>query len=82
MTELNKDNKIEITLPIKVERTSKSRRKAVAAALDLPEDRQPDLLYFSGIMVSSGENLNHAFFLPSELIKAEGTIINKAVPGR
>lgn len=79
MTELNKDNKIEITLPIKVERTSKSRRKAVAAALDLPEDRQPDLLYFSGIMVSSGENLNHAFFLPSELIKAEGTIINKAV---
>lgn len=79
MTELNKDNKIEITLPIKVERTSKSRRKAVAAVLDLPEDRQPDLLYFSGIMVSSGENLNHAFFLPSELLKAEGTIINKAV---
>jgi hypothetical protein len=79
MTELNEKNKIEITLPIKVERTSKSRRKAVAAVLDLPEDRQPDLLYFSGIMVSSGENLNHAFFLPSELIKAEGTIVNKAV---
>lgn len=79
MTELNKENKIEITLPIKVERTSKSRRKAVAAVLDLPEDRQPDLLYFSGIMVSSGENLNHAFFLPSELVKAEGTIVNKAV---
>jgi hypothetical protein len=79
MTELNKENRIEITLPIKVERTSKSRRKAVAAVLDLPEDRQPDLLYFSGVMVSSGENLNHAFFLPSELIKAEGTIINKAV---
>lgn len=79
MTELNEKNKIEITLPIKVERTSKSRRKAVAAVLDLPEDRQPDLLYFSGIMVSSGENLNHAFFLPSELVKAEGTIVNKAV---
>lgn len=79
MTELNKNNKVEITLPIKVERTSKSRRKAVAAALDLPEDRQPDLLYFSGIMVSSGENLNHAFFLPSELVKAEKTIVNKAV---
>lgn len=79
MTELNKNNKIEITLPIKVERTSKNRRKTVAAVLDLPEDKQPDLLYFSGIMVSSGENLNHAFFLPSELVKAEGTIVNKAV---
>lgn len=79
MTELNEKNKIEITLPIKIERTSKSRRKAVASVLDLPEDKQPDLLYFSGIMVSSGENLNHAFFLPSELVKAEGTIVNKAV---
>jgi len=79
MTELNEKNKIEITLPIKIERTSKARRKAVAAVLDLPEERQPDLLYFSGIMVSSGENLNHAFFLPSELLKAEGTIVNKAV---
>lgn len=79
MTEPNEKNKIEITLPIKVERTSKSRRKAVASVLDLPEDKQPDLMYFSGIMVSSGENLNHAYFLPSELIKAETSIINKAI---
>ena len=71
--------KIQITAPIKVERKSKTRAQAVASILEFPENKQPDLLYFSAILVSSGENLNHAFFLPSELVLAEGTIVNKAV---
>ena len=66
---------------IEVHKETDALRKAVASAIDLPEekDKQPDLLYFSAIFVSSGENLNHAFFLPSELVKAEGTIKNKAL---
>lgn len=49
------------------------------SSIELPEDKQIDLLYFSAIFVSSGTNLNYAHFLPSELIKAEGTIVNKAL---
>ncbi|MHA1833853.1 MAG: hypothetical protein ACTSV7_07670, partial [Candidatus Baldrarchaeia archaeon] len=66
---------------IEVHSETDALRKAVASAIDLPKekDKQPDLLYFSAIFVSSGENLNHAFFLPSELVKAEGTIKNKAL---
>jgi hypothetical protein len=66
---------------IEIQKETDALRKAVASAIDLPreKDKQPDLLYFSAIFVSSGENLNHAFFLPSELVKAEGTIKNKAL---
>ncbi len=55
--------------------------KELASALKLPslERRQKDLLYFTAILVSSGANLNHAYFLPTELVKAGSTIINKAV---
>ena len=56
-------------------------REAASSIIKLPEekDKQPDLLYFSAIFVSSGENLNHAYFLPNELVQAEGTIVNKAL---
>ena len=58
-----------------------ARREKAEAIIKLPsgKEKQPDLLYFSAIFVSSGENLNHAFFLPSELVMAEGTIVNKAL---
>jgi hypothetical protein len=53
----------------------------VASIIDLPtgKDKQPDLLYFTAIFVSSGANLNNAYFQPSELVKAEHTIKNKAL---
>ena len=56
-------------------------KKEVSSAIKLPpeEERQMDLQYFSAIFVSSGENLNHAFFLPSELVLAKGTISSKAL---
>ena len=55
--------------------------KEAASVIELPKEgeKQIDLQYFSAIFVSSGANLNHAYFLPSELVKAEGTIINKAM---
>jgi len=51
--------------------------KEVAAIVDFPKNKTPDVLFFSGCFVSSGENLNHAYFMPSELVKAFHTIVNK-----
>jgi len=72
---------IYLEADIKVEETTKALWEAASSVIDLPKEgeKQPDLLYFSAIFVSSGENLNHAFFTPSELVKAEGTIVNKAL---
>lgn len=55
--------------------------KEAASVIPLPEgsDKQVDLQYFSAVFVSSGENLNKAYFLPSELVAAEGTIVAKAL---
>ena len=54
-------------------------RQEVASVVPFPENKTPDMLFFSGIFVSSGENLNKAFFMPSELVKAHTTINNKAL---
>jgi len=55
--------------------------KEEASIIELPKEgkKQIDLQYFSAVFVSSGANLNYAYFLPSELVKAEGTIVNKAM---
>lgn len=77
----NKDKKLYIEADIKVEEETKELRSVASKVIDLPKGnkKQPDLMYFSAIFVSSGENLNHAYFLGSELVAAEGTIINKAL---
>lgn len=56
-------------------------KKEVASIIDLPtsDKKQADLLYFSAIFVSTGENLNHAYFTPTELLKAKHTIASKAL---
>lgn len=54
-------------------------RQEVASVVPFPENKTPDMLFFTGIFVSSGENLNKAFFLPSELVKSHTTINNKAL---
>jgi len=73
--------KFYIEADIKLEKETTDRKKAVAAVIELPrnEDKQPDLQYFSAIFVSAGTNLNGAHFLPSELVKAEDTIVSKAL---
>ena len=74
-------NKFFLEADIKLHEETEDLKKAAASVIDLPKDKekQHDLLYFSAIFVSSGENLNNAFFLPAELVAAEGTIINKAL---
>lgn len=77
--EVNK--KFYLEADIKIQEETAALRERANSIINLPDirDKQPDLLYFSAIFVSSGENLNHAYFLTSELIKSEGTIINKAL---
>jgi len=62
-----------------LEETADLREAASTIVLPSGTDKQIDLQYFKAIFVSSGENLNHAFFMPSELVAAEGTIVNKAL---
>jgi len=48
-----------------------------ALGIPAPESRQPDLQYITAVFVSSGYNLNSAYFLPSELYKSRNTIAEK-----
>ena len=52
---------------------------AINSALGIPDkdNRQPDLQYITSIFVSTGMNLNGAYFMPHELIKARNTITSK-----
>ena len=72
-------DKIEIVAPIMVEDVD--RYKEMSAFFGIPPDgsRQLDLQYFLAVFLSSGGNLNYAYFLPTELFKAERTISLKAV---
>jgi hypothetical protein len=74
-------NKIYLEAEIKLHEETAAMKEKASKVIELPKEneRQPDLQYFSAIFVSSGENLNHAYFLGSELVAAEGTIVNKAL---
>ena len=74
-------NKFYLEGKIKLQEETPELKEWASKAIELPKEseRQPDLLYMSAILVSSGENLNHAFFLPSELLAAEGSIVAKAL---
>lgn len=78
---MNKENKFYLTANLEFHKETDAMRKEVASVIDLPkeEEKQPDLSYFSAILVSSGENLNHAYFLGSELVAASDTIVSKAL---
>ncbi|MCK4526421.1 hypothetical protein KAW18_03550 [candidate division WOR-3 bacterium] len=78
---MNTNNKIYLEADIKLEEETPELKEQASKIIELPSeaDKQPDLLYCSAVFVSSGENLNHAYFMGSELITAEGTITNKAM---
>lgn len=75
------DKKLFISASIEVLEETAERKEKASKVIELPSEgkKQPDLLYFSAIFVSSGENLNHAYFMGSELVAAENTIVNKAL---
>jgi len=74
-------NKFYLTASIKMAEETEALKKEVASVINLPEgsEKQPDLSYFSAILVSTGTNLNNACFLGSELVAAKDTIISKAM---
>lgn len=74
-------HKFYLTASIKPEEETPELRKEVASVIKLPNEveQQPDLSYFSAILVSTGTNLNGAHFLGSELVKASSTVNSKAV---
>ncbi len=78
---MDEEKKFYLEADIKLEKETKELRELASSIIELPKpsEKQPDLLYFSAVFVSTGENLNHAYFLPSELVKSEGTIVNKAL---
>jgi hypothetical protein len=75
----NKYNSVTLEAEIELFEGTEELKQEVASVVPFPENKTPDMLFFSGIFVSSGENLNKAFFLPSELVKSHTTIDNKAL---
>lgn len=76
---MEKYNSVTLEAEIELFEGTEELRREVASIINFPENKTPDMLFFSGIFVSSGENLNKAYFLPSELVKAHHTINNKAL---
>lgn len=74
-------HKFYLTADFKEVVATENLKKEVSAVIELPsgEQKQCDLSYFSAVLVSSGENLNHACFLPSELVAAANTVVSKAL---
>lgn len=70
---------IEWQAEIVVDEPTEKLKQEVANVVEFPENKTPDLLFFHGIMVSTGTNLNDAHFLGSEIIKADSTIDLKAL---
>lgn len=73
----HKYSPVELVAEISFFEGTEALKKEIASIVNFPENKTPDVLFFSGIFVSSGENLNKAYFLPSELVKSFGTIANK-----
>lgn len=68
---------VELVAEISFFEGTEALKKEIASIVKFPENKTPDVLFFSGIFVSSGENLNKAYFMPSELVKSFNTIANK-----
>lgn len=73
--------KFYLTASIKPEEETPELKREAASVIKLPDgvEQQPDLGYFSAILVSTGTNLNGAHFMGSELLKAADTVNNKAL---
>jgi len=75
----HKFNPITIEANIELLEGTDELRREVASVVNFPENKTPDILFFSGIFVSSGANLNDAFFMPTEMVASHHTIDNKAL---
>ena len=62
-----------------VDDATDERKTEVAGVVQFPENKTPDLLFFHGIMVSTGTNLNDAHFLGSEIFAADNSFDSKTL---
>jgi hypothetical protein len=73
------ENKVRVYAPIQVQEGMEKAAAEKAAFLSFPEGKQEDLSYIYSILVSAGTNKNGAHFLPSEMMRAHNTVVNKAI---
>ncbi len=76
---VEQENKITLYAPIEVDESISQQAKEKAAVLAFPDEKQNDLQYIRSILVSAGTNKNGAHFMPSEMLKAHNTVVNKAI---
>lgn len=76
---MTNQNKVTVYAPITVDRRVAKEAQEKASVLVFPDAKQKDLQYIRSVFVSAGTNKNGAHFLPSEMMKAHQTIVNKAI---
>ncbi len=76
---MTNQNKVTVYAPIIIDEHVAEAAQEKAAILAFPEEKQGDLQYMRSVLVSAGTNKNGAHFLPSEMMKAHQTIVNKAI---
>jgi len=76
---VEQENKITLYAPIIIDDSISQQAQEKAAVLAFPDEKQNDLQYIRSILVSAGTNKNGAHFMPSEMLKAHNTVVNKAI---
>ncbi len=76
---MSNQNKVTVYAPILVDERVAKEAQEKASVLVFPDEKQGDLQYIRSVLVSAGTNKNGAHFLPSEMMRAHETIVNKAI---
>ena len=76
---VEQENKITLYAPIEIDESISQQAQEKAGVLAFPDEKQNDLQYIRSILVSAGTNKNGAHFMPSEMLKAHNTVVNKAI---
>ena len=76
---VEQENKITLYAPIEIDESVSQQAQEKASVLAFPDEKQNDLQYIRSILVSAGTNKNGAHFMPSEMLKAHNTVVNKAI---
>ncbi len=76
---MSEENKVRVYAPIQIDERVERAAQEKASTLAFPEEKQGDLQYMRSVLVSAGTNKNGAHFLPSEMMKARNTVVNKAI---
>ncbi len=76
---VEQENKITLYAPIEIDESISQQAQEKAGVLAFPDEKQNDLQYIRSILVSAGTNKNGAHFMPSEMLRAHNTVVNKAI---